>query len=96
MASSFDGFKIGHVSRLQNTKTDALAALAATLALPINTTYHLSVAARCLFCPKYALETNEVHATSTGFEPKDKQFFINDYALHDILPDDPKEVSSIR
>ena len=44
MANSFDGFYIGHVSRFQNTKADALAALAATLALPIDITYHLTVA----------------------------------------------------
>jgi len=42
MANSFDGFYIGHVSRFQNTKADALAALA-TLALPIDITYHLIV-----------------------------------------------------
>jgi len=45
MANSFDGFYIGHVSRLQNTKADTLAALAATLTLPIDATYHLTVAA---------------------------------------------------
>ena len=44
MANLFDGFYIGHVSRSQNTKADALAALAAILALPIDTTYHLIVA----------------------------------------------------
>jgi len=42
MANLFDGFYIGHVSRFQNTKADALAALATTLALPIDTTYHLT------------------------------------------------------
>jgi len=42
------------------------------------------------------LETNEVHATSTGFEFRDWQFSIIDYALHDKLPDDPKEAVSIR
>jgi len=71
MANSFDGFYISHVSRLQNTKADALAALAATITLPIDTIYHLTVPARCLFYPKYALEANEVHATSIGFEPRD-------------------------
>jgi len=44
MANLFDGLYIGHVSRSQNTKVDALAALAATLALPIDTTCHLTVA----------------------------------------------------
>ena len=70
-----------------------MAVLVATMALSIDATYHLTVAARCLFYPKYALETNEVHATSTGFEPRGWQFFIIDYALHDILPDDPKEAA---
>ena len=70
MANSFDGFYIGHVSHFQNTKADALATLAATLALPIDTTYYLTVVARRLFCPKHVLETNEVHATSTSFESR--------------------------
>ena len=48
MANLFDGFYIGHMSRSQNTKADALAALAATLALPIDTMYHLTVANRHL------------------------------------------------
>ena len=95
MANSFDGFYIGHVSRLQNTKTDALAVLAAILALPIDVTYHLTVVTRRLFCPKYALKTKEVHSIPTGFEPRDWQFPIIDYALHDILLDDPKEAASI-
>jgi len=89
MANSFDGFYIGHVSRLQNTKADALAALAATLALPIDTTYHLMVAARRLFCQKYALETNEVHTNSTDFEPRDWRFPIIDYALHGHITERP-------
>ena len=48
IANLFDGFYIGHESRFQNTKADALAALAGTLALPIDTTYHLAVATRVL------------------------------------------------
>ena len=51
MANLFDGFYIGQVSQSQNTKADALATLAATLALPIDTTYHLTVATRHLVCP---------------------------------------------
>ena len=75
---------------------DALAALAATLALPIDTTYHLTVATRHLVCPKHVLKTKEVHSISTDFEPRDWRFPLIDYALHDILPDDPKEAASIR
>ena len=96
MANSFDGFYIDHVSHFQNTKVDAFAAIADTLALPIDVTYHLTVVARCLFCPKYELETNEVHAISIGFEPRDWRLPIIDYALHDILSDNPKEAASIR
>jgi len=71
MANSFDGFYICHVSPFQNTKADTLAALAAILALPIDTTYHFTVATRRLVCPKHVLKTNEVHVTSIGFEPRD-------------------------
>jgi len=70
-ANLFEGFYIGHVSRSQNTKVDALAALAATLALPIDTMYHLTVASRHLVCPKHVLEAKEVHITSMGFELRD-------------------------
>ena len=96
MASSFDGLYIGHMSRSQNTKADALAALAATLALPIDTKYHLTVAARHLICLKHVLKTKKVHSISTDFEPRDWRFPLIDYALHDIFSDDPKEVASIR
>ena len=59
------------MSHFQNTKVHVLAVLTATLALPIDTTYHLTVATRRLVCPKHVLETNEVHVTSIGFEPRD-------------------------
>ena len=94
-SNSFDGFYIGHVSHFQNTKADALAVLAATLALPIDTTYHLTVATRRLVCPKHVLKTNEVHAT-LGFELRDWCFPFIDFALHDILLDNPKEAASIQ
>lgn len=71
LAKSFDCFYISHVSRLQNTKADTLAALAATLGLPANTTYRLTVATCHLFCLKYDLEVSEVHTSSTNFEPRD-------------------------
>ena len=71
LADLFDNFYINHVSRLLNTKADTLAVLAATLALPVDTTYRLTVAIRHLFCPKYGLEVSEVHITSTNFELRD-------------------------
>ena len=46
LANLFEGFYIGHVFQSQNTKADALAALATTLALPADTEYHLTVATR--------------------------------------------------
>ena len=84
------------MSRSQNTRADALAALAATLALPIDTTYHLTVATRHLVCPKYVVKTKEFHIISTDFEPRDWRFSLIDYTLYDILSDDPKEAASIR
>ena len=41
MANLFDGFYMNHVSQSQNTRADALTALATTLALPVGTKYHL-------------------------------------------------------
>ena len=55
LANSFDDFYISHVSHLLNIKAGALAALTTTLALPVDTTYHLTVATRHLFCLKYSL-----------------------------------------
>jgi len=96
LADSFDVFYIIDVSRLLNIKADALAVLVTTLALLADTTYHLTVATRHLFCPKYGLEVSEVHTTSTNIKPKDWRFLIIYYALHGILPNDPKEAASVR
>jgi len=86
LANTFEGFYISHVSCLQNTNADALAALAATLVLLADTNYHLTVASHHLFCLKYSLEVSEVQTTSTNFEPRDWRFPIIDYALHGIFP----------
>ena len=67
LANTFESFYISHVSHLQNIKADTLVALAATLVLPADTSYHLTVATRHLFCPKYSLEVSEVHTTSINF-----------------------------
>ena len=72
-----------------------MAALAAILALPIDKTYHFTAATRRLVCPKHVLKTNEVYLTSIDFAPRDWRFSFIDYALNDILPDDPKEAASI-
>ena len=65
LANLFEGFYSGHVSRSQNTRADALAALATTLALPADTEYHLTVATRHLVCSKHMLRTREVYNIST-------------------------------
>jgi len=96
VANLFDGFYIGHVSRSQNTRADALAALVTTLALPVDTKYHLTVATRHLVCSKHMLRTKEVYNISTDLEPRDWRFPLIDYALHGLLLDDPKEAASIR
>jgi len=49
LANLFNGFYSNHVSHLLNKKADALAVLAATLALPADTTYRLTVTTRHLF-----------------------------------------------
>jgi len=83
LANTFEFFYISHVSLLQNTNADALAALAAILVLPADTNYYLTVSTCHLFCPKYDLEVRKVHATLTYFEPRDWLFPIINYALHD-------------
>jgi len=96
MANLFDGFYIGRVTRSQNTRANALVALATTLALLVNTKYHLTVATRYLVCSKHLLRTKEVYNISTDLEPRDWRFLFIDYALHGLLPDDPKEAAFIR
>jgi len=59
-----------------------------------------------LYCPRTAFEDHqkptgdceakEALETSTGPELKDWRFPYIDYALYDILPDDPKEPAVIR
>jgi len=71
LTATFEVFYISNVSRLQNTKADALAMLAAILALLADSNYHLTVATYHLFCLKYGLEVSKVHTTSTNVEPRD-------------------------
>ena len=71
LANLFDDFYIGHVSRSQNTKADALAALATTLALPVDTECHLTVATRYLVCSKHMFRTKEVYNISTNLKLRD-------------------------
>ena len=68
MANLFDDFYIRQMSRSQNTRANVLAALATTLALPVDIMYHLIVATRHLICSKHMLRTKEVYNISTHLE----------------------------
>jgi ribonuclease HI len=78
LAERFENFYINHVPRRQNAHADALASLAASLALPAKAKEKVLVASRDLYCPKFSLEEVETIADamenleiSTGPEPRD-------------------------
>ena len=81
MAKRFTNFYIDHVPRKQNAHADALASLAASLALPAGTVEKIFVHSHDLYCPRVALEDypeptencqgKEVLESSTGPEPRD-------------------------
>jgi len=85
---------------------DALASLAALLALPAGATEKVLVYNHDLYCPKFAfeesqtargdLQVEEVLETSTGTKFRDWRFPFIDFVLYDILPDDLKESATIR
>jgi len=83
-----------------------VASLATFLALPVGATEKVLVYSHDLYCPKFALEDDQMPTgdlqvkktleTSVDSELRDWQFPYIDYALHGILPDDPKEATAIR
>ena len=54
------------------------------------------MATRRLVCSKQMLRTKDVYNISTDLKLRDWRFPLIDYALHGLLPDDPKEAASIR
>jgi len=94
------------VPRQQNAHADALASLAASLALSAGVVEKILVDSHDLYCPRFTFEDHqkptgdcqvkEALETSTGSELRDWRFPYIDYALYDILPDDPKEEVAIR
>ena len=106
MAERFKNFYIDHIPRQQNSHADALASLAASLALPARATEKVLVYSHDLYCPKFALEdeqtptgnlqVKEALETSVGPKLRDWRFPYIDYALYGLLPDDPKEAVAIR
>ena len=81
MAEKFKNFYIDHVPRQENAHADALASLAASLALPARATKKVLVYSHDLYCPKFAfeesqtprgdLQVEEVLKTSTGSKLRD-------------------------
>ena len=106
MAEKFSNFYIDHVPRSQNAHADALASLAASLALPAGAMEKVFVYSHELYCPKISpgdypgsrgdrrgKETLEV---STAPDLKDWRFPYIDFVLYGILPEDTKEAAAIR
>jgi len=56
MAEGFGNFYIDHILRQQNTHADALAFLAASLALPAGVVEKILVYNHDLYCPRTAFE----------------------------------------
>ena len=56
MAEKFRSFYINHVPRQQDAHANALASLAASLALSVRATEKVLVYSPDLYCPKFALE----------------------------------------
>jgi len=81
MAERFTNFYIDHVPRRQNAHADALASLAASLALPAGAVEKVFVYSHDLYCPRIAPEDyqeptgnrhdKEALELSTGPEPRD-------------------------
>jgi len=59
MAERFENFYIDHVPRQQNAHVDALASLAASLALPAGVIEKVLVYSHDLYCPRIASEDHQ-------------------------------------
>jgi len=89
----------------QNAHADALASLAASLALPA-VVEKMLVHSHDLYCPRITSEdyqkpigncqVKEALESSTGPESRDWRFPYIDYVVYGILPDDTKEAAAIR
>jgi len=106
MAERFKSFYVDHVPRQQNTHADALASLAASLALPARAAEKVLVYNHDLYCPRFVLEDDQISAgnlqvkeileTSASPELRDWRFLYINYVLYGILLGDPKEAAAIR
>ena len=85
---------------------DALASLAASLALLAGVVEKILIYSHDLYCPRVTFEdhqkptgdcqTKEAIETSAGPELRDWRFSYINYPLYGIMPDDPKEAAAIR
>src|SRR4051812_14773756 len=107
MAEQFEGFYIGHVSRLDNTHADVLANLATSLCLQAGECQSVMVFARSLFHPKYTfpkdpIESNtanllrEISGVAARSDTLDRRTPLIDYIMYNIQADDAKLAASIR
>ena len=81
MAEKFRNLFIDHVPRQRNAHADALASLAASLALPAGVVEKILVYSHDLYCPRFAFEDHqkptgdcqvkEALDSSAGPEPRD-------------------------
>ena len=105
MAEKFRNFYID-IPHQQNTHVDALASLAASLALPARVAEKVLVYSHDLYCLKLALKKDQIPIgdlqvkealeTLAGPELRDWWFPYISYVLYDIFPDDPKEATAVR
>lgn len=106
MAGKFRSFYIEHIRHGQNTHADVLTPLTASLVPPAKMPEKVLSFTHDLYCPKSALrnestttedlKTVEALETSTCFEIRVWQFLYIDYTLFTILPEDPKEMTTIK
>ena len=90
----------------KNPHIDALASLAASLALPAGAAEKVPLYSHDLYCLKLTHENGQILAgnlqvketleTSASPELRDWRFQYIDYALYDISPDEPKEAAATK
>ncbi|CAM8889845.1 unnamed protein product [Rhodiola kirilowii] len=97
LLNEFDSISIGHVPRSANKLADALANLAANLALGAEETMSIPVCSRWVVPP---LEENEENMESSNvvyaYEREDWRQPIIDFLDHQKLPTDPRHKVEIR
>jgi len=106
LAEKSKNFYIDHASRQQNSHADALASLAASVALPAGVTERVLIYNHDLYYCKFTfedsktlkgdLQVKEVFETLTSLKLRGWQFPYINFILYSILSDDPKEAAAIR